>query len=54
MKVLLVGKSNKRVDDAYRILVRKLVGRYPFGRPRRKLEGNVEMDIGKLGCEVRW
>jgi len=29
----------------YRVLVRKLEGRRPIGRPRRRWEDNIKMDI---------
>jgi len=34
----------------YRILVGKLVGKRPFGRPRRRWDDNIKMDFQKLGC----
>jgi hypothetical protein len=35
-----------------RVLVRKLEGRRPLERPRRRWEGNVKMDLRKVrqGC----
>ena len=39
----------------YRILVGKLVGKRPFGRPRRRWDDNIKMDFQKLGCvSVDW
>jgi hypothetical protein len=35
---------------AYRALVGKPEGRRPLGRPRRRWEDNIKMDLG----EVRW
>jgi hypothetical protein len=35
---------------AYRALVGKPEGRRPFGRPRRRWEDNIKMDLR----EVRW
>jgi hypothetical protein len=35
---------------AYRALVGKSEGRRPLGRPKRKWEGNIKMDIR----EVEW
>jgi len=29
----------------YMVLARKLEGKRPFGRPRRKLEDNIKMDL---------
>jgi len=34
----------------YRVLVEKSVGKRPFGRPRRKWEDNIKMDLQELGC----
>jgi hypothetical protein len=35
---------------AYRILVGKPEGRRPLGRPRRRWEDNIEMDLQQVGC----
>jgi hypothetical protein len=34
---------------AYRALVGKLEGRKPLGRPRRRLEDNIKMDLREVG-----
>jgi len=34
---------------AYRVLVGRLEGRRPLGRPRHRWEG-IEMDIQEVGC----
>jgi hypothetical protein len=34
----------------YRILVGKPEGKRPLGRPRRRWEDNVRMDLQELGC----
>jgi hypothetical protein len=34
----------------YRVLVGKPEGKRPLGRPRRKWEGNIRMDLQKVGC----
>ena len=34
----------------YRVLVRKPEGKRPLGRPRRKWEDNIKMDIQEVGC----
>jgi hypothetical protein len=34
----------------YRVLVGKPEGRRPVGRPRRRWEGNIKMDLQKVGC----
>jgi len=39
----------------YRVLVGKPEGRRPLGRPRRRWEDNIRMDIREVGCEcVDW
>jgi hypothetical protein len=34
----------------YRILVGKLEGKRPLGKPRRRLEDNIKMDLQEVGC----
>ena len=34
----------------YRVLVGKLEGRRPLGRPRRRWDDNMEMDLQEVGC----
>jgi len=34
----------------YRVLVGRPEGRRPLGRPRRRWEDNIEMDLGEVGC----
>jgi hypothetical protein len=36
--------------DVYRILVGKPEGKKPLGRPGRRLEDNIKMDLQKVGC----
>jgi hypothetical protein len=41
--------------DAYRILVGTSEGRRPLGRPRRRWEDNIKMDLQEVGWEgVDW
>jgi hypothetical protein len=35
--------------NAYRILVGKPEGKRPLGRPRRRWEDNIRMDLGEIG-----
>jgi hypothetical protein len=37
---------------AYRILVGRPGGRRPLGRPRRRWEDNIEMDLQEVGWET--
>jgi hypothetical protein len=34
----------------YRLLVGKPEGKIPFGKPRRRCEDNIMMDVQELGC----
>jgi len=36
--------------DVYRVLVRKSKGKRPLGRPRRRGEDNIKMDLQEVGC----
>jgi hypothetical protein len=41
--------------DAYNILVGRPEGRRPLGRPRRRCEYNIEMDLREIGFgDVDW
>jgi hypothetical protein len=43
------------VRGAYNILVRRPEGRRPLGRPRRRWEDNIEMDLREIGFgDVDW
>jgi hypothetical protein len=37
--------------NAYRILVGKPEGKRPLGRPRRRLVGNIKMDLREIGWD---
>jgi hypothetical protein len=34
----------------YRVLVGKSEGKRPLGRPKRRWENNIKMDLEKVGC----
>jgi hypothetical protein len=36
--------------DALRILDRKPEGKSPLGRPRRRWEENIKLDLQEVGC----
>ena len=38
------------MSDVYRVLVGKPEGKRPLGRPRRRWEDNIKMDIEEVGC----
>jgi hypothetical protein len=43
------------VKGAYNILVGRPEGRRPLGRPRRRWEDNIEMDLREIGfVDVDW
>jgi hypothetical protein len=49
----VAGMEEKR--NAYRLLVRKLEGKRPLGRPRRRWVDNIRMDLGEVGWgDVGW
>jgi hypothetical protein len=42
------GKGERR--GLYRVLEGKLEGKIPLGRPRRRREDNIKMELQELGC----
>jgi hypothetical protein len=44
--------TNGERRGAYRVLVRKPEGRIPLGRPRRRLEDNIKMDLSGMGRHI--
>jgi hypothetical protein len=41
--------------NVYRVLVRKPEGKRPLGRPRRRWEDGIKMDLREIGCGgVEW
>jgi hypothetical protein len=44
-----VGGAGER-RGIYRVLVRKLDGKRPLGRPRCRWEDNIKMDLQKVRC----
>ena len=39
----------------YGVLVGKIEGREPLGRPRRRWEDNIQMDLQEVGCgDLDW
>jgi hypothetical protein len=41
--------------NAYRLLVGKLEGKRPLGRPRRRWVDNIRLDLGEVGWgDVDW
>ena len=44
-----VARMRER-SGAYRVLVGKPEGKRPLGRPRRRWEVNIKMDLQEVGC----
>jgi hypothetical protein len=42
--------TNGEKRNAYRILVGKPEGKRPLGRPRRRWENNIKMNLTEIGC----
>jgi hypothetical protein len=38
--------------DVYSVLVGKPRGKKPLGRPRRRWEDNIKMDLQDVGCGI--
>jgi hypothetical protein len=36
----------------YRVLVRRTGGKRPLGRPRRRWEDNIKLDLREIGVEL--
>jgi hypothetical protein len=46
---------NGEMRNTYKILVGKSEGRKPLGRPTRRWEDNIKMDLREIGWEsVNW
>jgi hypothetical protein len=42
--------THEETHNAYRFVVGKPERRRPLGRPRRRWEDNIKMDLGGIGC----
>jgi len=43
------------IRGVYRILVGRSAGKRTLGRPRRRWENNIEMDLQEVGCgDIDW
>ena len=49
MHVARMGKSRER-RGIYKVLVGKPEGKRPLGRPRRRWEDDIKMDLQEVGC----
>jgi len=54
----LVKKFPTRMGErtgVYKVLVGKTEGKRPLGRPRRRREDNIKMDVQEVGCgDMDW
>jgi hypothetical protein len=49
------GKGGGQRRGVYRVLVGKPEGKRPLGRPKRRWEDNIEMDLQKVGWgDIAW
>jgi len=44
------SSNNYKILVSCRVLVGKLEGRRPLGRPRRRWVNNIRMDLQEVGC----
>jgi hypothetical protein len=42
-------RQKAEIINTYTILVGKREGKRPFGRPRRRWEDNIRLDLGEIG-----
>ena len=42
----------KQSRNAYRVLLEKTEGKRPLGRPMRRWEDNIRMDLREVGCDT--
>ena len=45
-----MGKNEKERVWVLRVWVKKPEGKKPLGRPRRRWEDNIKMDLQEVGC----
>jgi hypothetical protein len=49
----LAGHVVRMGEGVYRVLVGKPEGKRPLGKPRRRWEDNIKIDVQELGCGCR-
>jgi hypothetical protein len=47
-----IGVARKTYGGVYRVLVGKPEGKRPLGRPRRRWEDNIKMNLQEVGVGV--
>ena len=48
----MAGSANGERRRLYRVLVEKPEVKRPFGRPRRRWQDNIKMELQEVGCGV--
>jgi hypothetical protein len=48
------GRTYGEEKYAYRVLVGKPEGKRPLGRPRRRWDDNIKMDLQEMGWGMDW
>jgi hypothetical protein len=51
---ILIHSRSLDIRGAYRILVGRPKARRPLGRPRRRWEDNIKMDLQDVGWGMNW
>ena len=49
-----IKTSREKKRGVYRVLEGKPEGKRPLGRPRRRLEDNIKMDLPEVGWGIDW
>ena len=49
-----IKTSREKKRGVYRVLEGKPEGKRPLGRPRRRLEDNIKMDLPEVGWDIDW
>ena len=49
LRVLMIARKGEK-SGVYRVLVGKPEGKKPLGRPRRRWENNIKMDLEEVEC----
>jgi hypothetical protein len=52
LKCLNASRKLASISNSYRVLVGKPEGKRPLGRPRRRWEDNIKMDLQEVECGV--
>ena len=54
-RIRLAGHVARMERDVYGVLLGKLEGKRPLGRPRCRWEDNIKIDLQEVGCvDMEW